>query len=66
MSDRGGEWFDDGERVFWWPRCHVSGCPNFICTHRSDRFCWPHSDSGTTFKAMLEKFGRKKQLEHTS
>lgn len=55
---RGAFWFDPGEDggdPFWWPYCEIPGCPNGICfAIRSERFCWPHSDSGTTVEEMIE------------
>jgi hypothetical protein len=40
---------------FWCPFCEIPGCINGICLGKGDeRFCWPHSGSGTTVKAMIE------------
>lgn len=56
---QGGEWFEveleDGTFLppFWWPRCTIAGCPNFICRNESDRFCWPHMSSGKTLPEMI-------------
>lgn len=44
---------DDYGREFWWQNCEIPGCPNQVCVGRSDRFCWPHSDSGVTVGQMI-------------
>jgi hypothetical protein len=50
---RGGEWFECDGRAFWWDRCEIPDCPNFVCRGRSDRFCWPHSSSGQTVADLI-------------
>lgn len=53
---RGGEWFstEDGE-TFWWPRCAVEGCPNFICFGHSDRHCYVHAANDPAVKAIFRR-----------
>jgi hypothetical protein len=62
---RGGEWFEIEEtgEEFWWPRCHIPGCVNFICLGKSTRFCWPHSGSGESLDEMLERYKEKEAVE---
>ncbi len=43
---------EDGA-TFWWKDCEITGCPNQVCTWKSDRFCWPHSDSGQTVDEII-------------
>jgi hypothetical protein len=57
---RGGEWFECDGRTWWWERCQIPGCPNFICVGKSDRFCWPHSGSGESLETMLKRHRRQK------
>lgn len=47
MRYRGCELFEDNDgREFWWDRCFVEVCPNFVCEPLSTVFCWPHAMSG--------------------
>lgn len=61
-ADWRDEWCEDEDGNVWrWPFCTIPGCPNRICIGRSDRFCWPHSDSGTTVEGMIQKLSRKRK-----
>lgn len=61
MMDRGGEWFDDGERAFWWKRCEVPACENFVCHRLSPVYCWPHAMSGGAPVTKRKRKARKPQ-----
>lgn len=40
---RGEEEFecDDG-RTFWWARCEIDRCQNYVCRGMSKSLCYPH------------------------
>lgn len=58
------EWVEFEGRVFRWPFCTIPGCPNRICTGRSDRFCWPHSSSGKTLDELIEEVSHDHDEHH--
>lgn len=43
---------EEGNR-WWWKDCIIPGCVNQVCTWKSDRFCYPHSDSGQTIDELI-------------
>ena len=63
MADRGGEWFEYEGDTFWWRRCEVAHCENFICVGRSDKWCWPHLMSGGSQLVTKRKKKRKAPRE---
>lgn len=56
MADRGYvPYRDEDGRVFLWKRCEIPDCSNMICLSKGEtRFCWPHSDSGSTMSELIE------------
>ena len=54
---------DEDGRTFWWKDCEISGCPNQVCTWKSDRFCFPHSDSGSTVSEIIAEMTGAKEAE---
>lgn len=49
---------DGSTDVIWWPMCSINGCPNRVCTGRSDKYCYPHSTDGKTHKQLMDELTR--------
>lgn len=56
---RGYELWEYEGHVFWWKRCEIPNCPNLVCHGRSERFCYPHSDSGETVEQLIDRVAKK-------
>ena len=45
--------FEDEHGQFAWKNCEVPGCANQVCTWRSDRFCFPHSEADMSLDEIM-------------
>ena len=60
---RGVEIFEcEGEEIIW-PRCEITGCPNFICVGMSPSLCYPHGIELGEFTENEFEVDRKKRHE---